>query len=83
MKEVGENNGVLPKWSRTLIEFSDFSEFRESDKLLIGLNLKFLGSSPFNDKYFITHFITSFCGHFSGHHQRMVPCLTDCCGFDE
>ena len=26
--------GVFPKWSRTFIEFSDFSEFGESDKSL-------------------------------------------------
>ena len=26
------NNGVFPKWNRTFIEFSDFSESGESDK---------------------------------------------------
>ena len=33
-KGIKENNGVLPKWSRTFIEFSEFSKFRESDKSL-------------------------------------------------
>ena len=33
-KVIKENNGVLPKWSRTFIEFSEFSKFRESDKSL-------------------------------------------------
>ena len=28
------NNGVFPKWSRTFLEFSEFGEFRESDKSL-------------------------------------------------
>ena len=28
------NMGVFPKWSRTFIEFSEFSKFRESDKSL-------------------------------------------------
>ena len=27
-------NGVFPKWSRTFIEFSEFSEIREFDKSL-------------------------------------------------
>ena len=27
-------NGIFPKWGRKFIEFSDFSEFRESDKSL-------------------------------------------------
>ena len=26
-------NGVFVKWSRTFIEFNDFSEFRESDEI--------------------------------------------------
>ena len=34
LSEITWNNGVFPKWSRTFIEFSDFSEFRESDKSL-------------------------------------------------
>ena len=29
-----EVNGLFPKWSRTFIEFSDFSKFMESDKHL-------------------------------------------------
>ena len=39
------DNGVFPKWSKSLIEFNDFSEFRESDKSLkydLGSSLKFL-----------------------------------------
>ena len=31
---VEKNNGVFPKWSRTFIEFGEFSEFRETDKSL-------------------------------------------------
>ena len=59
IKVTTDFNGVFPKWSRTFIEFTECSEFRESDKslkleLVLFYNKRGGRFEPFNrkEKYF-------------------------------